>query len=131
MVVFDAEILLSYYFGEEGSEIVGEALKRVSTGEDRGLINVVNLAEVWYVLARKDPRMADQKLNTLRSFRIRVVPVEDDSLWRLAAEIKSRKSIPLADAFAVATASHYGERLLVGRDKHFDGLGIDTQRITK
>lgn len=129
MVVFDTEVLLSFYFGEEGSEVVEEVLSRISMGTEIGLINIVNLTELWYVLARKDPQIADRRVDALRSYGVKIVPVEDDSLWRIAAEIKSNKSIPLADTFAAATARLYGETLLAGRDEHFDDLNIDVRHI--
>ena len=129
MVVFDTEVLLSFYFGEEGSEIVEEVLNRISMGTEIGLFNIVNLTELWYILARKDPQIADRRVDALRSYGVKIVPVEDDSLWRIAAEIKSKRSIPLADAFAAATARLYEETLLAGRDERFDDLNIDVRHI--
>jgi len=130
MLVFDTEALLSFYLNEKGSEVVEERLNKVSDKQEVGLINVVNLAELWYILARKDRRVADQKIDTLRSFGVRVVPVEADSLWKKAAEIKSMRSITLADAFAAATALVFGETLLVGRDAHFKDLPVDVERVS-
>ena len=43
----------------------------------KGYINVVNLAELYYILARKSRKEADEKERNLRSYGVRVVSVRD------------------------------------------------------
>ncbi len=129
MVVLDTEVILRFYLDEEGSDIVGDLLREASDKRKRVLINIVNLSEIWNVLARKDPRVADDKVEMLRSFGVVFVPAVDDSLWRLAAAIKRDRRIPLADAFAAATAQLFGEALVVGDDEHFRDLGVELLRL--
>jgi len=100
-------------------------IEDISRDGEQVYISIINLAEVWYILERRAPGLADDKVGNLRSFGIEVVPLEDDSIWRMAAKIKSNRAIPLADAIAVATAKYLDEPLLVGDDHHFRNLGID------
>lgn len=95
----------------------------------KGYINIVNLTEIYYILARLNPTIAEEKQRNLRLYGLKVVPVTDDSLWREAALIKSKHSLSLADAFAVATAQTLKSTLVVGSDKEFNNVDIQLLRI--
>ncbi len=128
-VVFDTEPLLAFYMGEEGDTVVEEMLDRVIDGDVKAYINIVNLTELYYILHRYSPEAAEEKTRNLRAYGIKVVPLTDDTLWRLAAEMKSRHPMSLADAYAAATAQVTGSRLVIGRDQEFDALEVKTLRI--
>ena len=130
-VVFDTEPLLSFYLGELGAADVEETLNQVISGSVEGYINIVNLTELFYILHRHSPEAAEEKTRNLRAYGLRVVPIVDDTLWRLAAEMKSSHPMSLADAYAAATAQTTGSKLVIGRDQEFDGLPIETVRIGK
>ena len=123
---FDAEALLSFYLNEEGAEVIQGILEQIGNGSADGNINIINLAEIYYILSRKDPKLAEEKEKKFRLMGLKVVPIEDDGLWREAAILKSQHSMSLADALAVATAqAHPPDRdhapcLLHGgdRDEH-------------
>jgi predicted nucleic acid-binding protein len=78
-----------------------------------------------------DPALAEEKQRNLRLYGVKVVPIGDDGLWREAAKIKSKHSMSLADAFAVATAVAYKSKLVVGSDKEFRELDIPALRIRR
>ena len=128
-VVFDTEPLLAFYMGEEGDTVVEEMLNRVIDGDVKAYINIVNLTELYYILHRYSPEAAEEKTRNLRAYGIKVVPLTDDTLWRLAAEIKSRHPMSLADAYAAATAQVMGSKLIIGRDREFNSLRVETLRI--
>ena len=128
-VVFDTEPLLVFYMGEEGDTVVEEMLERVVDGDLQAYINIVNLTELYYILHRYSPEAAEEKTRNLRAYGIKVVPLTDDTLWRLAAEIKSRHPMSLADAYAAATAQVTGSKLIIGRDREFNSLRVETLRI--
>ncbi|NQT08487.1 PIN domain-containing protein [Candidatus Bathyarchaeota archaeon] len=128
-VVFDTEPLLAFYMGEEGDTVVEEMLNRVIDGDVKAYINIVNLTELYYILHRFSPEAAEEKTRNLRAYGIKVVPLTDDTLWRLAAEMKSRHPMSLADAYAAATAQVTGSKLIVGRDQEFSSLKVETMRI--
>ena len=111
LVVLDTEVVLRFYLNEIGSDVVERYLKNASESRERVLINIINLAEISYILSRSDPQMAGEKIQSLRSFGIQIVSIEDDSLWKIAASIKANQKIPLADAFA---AAYFTYQILLG-----------------
>lgn len=125
--VFDTEVILKFYLGEEGAEKVGKYLENVASGYDSGYLSYVNLAEFYYILYRKSHKIAEEKVNNLLSFNIKPVDVKD--IWKTAAKIKAENSIPLGDAFAAATALSMNAVLLAGRDSDFRRLKIKVERV--
>ena len=130
-LVFDTQALLVLYLAEGGAEKVATDLRRVLERDLKGYINVVNLAELYYILARKSRKEADEKERNLRSYGVRVVPVRDrDRLWREAAMIKANGTLSLADAFAAATATGLKAKLVTGGDADFGGIeGLEIERV--
>jgi predicted nucleic acid-binding protein len=128
-LTFDSEAILAFYLGETGGAVVRDSLEKIQNREIEGYINIVNLAEIYYVLARIDHKIAEEKQRNLRLYGLKVVPVEDDGLWREAALIKSKHSLSIADAFAVATAQALKSKLVVGSDKELKNLTIPLIRI--
>lgn len=129
LLTFDSEAILAFYLGEEGAEVVRDRLEKIQSGEVRGYINVLHLAEIYYILYRVSPELAEEKQRNLRLYGLSVVPVNDDGLWREAAKIKSRHALSLADAFAAATAKMLGATLVVGGDGEFDALDLPLLKI--
>jgi len=128
-IVFDTEPLLVFYKGEEGDAEVEGLLHQVVEGSLEAHINIVNLTELYYILHRYSPEAAEEKTRNLRAFGVNVVPIQDDTLWKLAAALKSRHPMSLADAYAAATARATGSKLVVGRDTELMGLNIETIKI--
>ena len=128
-LTFDSEPVLSFYLGEPGGEIVNELLKKIQKGETQGYINVVNLTEIYYILSRGSPLAAEETQRELRLYGLKVIPIEDNGLWREAGKIKCNHSLSLADAFAVATAQSLKTKLVVGSDKEFNNIDVQLLRI--
>jgi predicted nucleic acid-binding protein len=129
-VVFDTETLMAFYLGEQGGRAVERRLVEVTEGETKGYLNLINLTELYYILYRRNPDLAEEKEKNLRGYGLEIVPVEDNGLWKEAAKTKGRYALSLADAFAVATAKVKRANLLVGRDKEFDGIDVSIERIS-
>lgn len=127
--VIDTEALLAFYLDEPGASKMEELLQGSLNGTLESFLSIVNLAEFYYILARKSKKVADEKEKSLRSYGMTIVPVEDDSLWREAAQIKASYSLSLADAFAAATAKLLKANLVTGSDKEFRGIGLKIERI--
>jgi predicted nucleic acid-binding protein len=104
---------------------------QILEGKIKGYMNVVNLAELYYILARKSRKVADEKERNLRSFGIKIVPVQDgDDLWKEAAILKASHALSIADAFAAATAKTLRSRLVTGSDPEFEEIhGVQIERI--
>ncbi|KXA91277.1 hypothetical protein AKJ57_01790 [candidate division MSBL1 archaeon SCGC-AAA259A05] len=124
MPVFDTEPLLIFYLDEEGADVVEKELKKVKAGKNRGLLNVVNMTEFYYVIYRRDPSAAEREVKDLKSWGVETVPIGDDEIWREAGRIKGEHAVPLGDAFSSATANVKGEKLLVGEDEDFKGIDV-------
>ena len=104
-------------------------LRKVQNDDAEGYINIVNLTEVHYTLLRLNPKIAEEKQRNLRLFGLKIISIEDNGLWREAAKIKCAHTLSLADAFAVATAKNFKSKLVAGRDKDFNSLGVELLRI--
>ncbi|MBC8274644.1 MAG: type II toxin-antitoxin system VapC family toxin [Chloroflexi bacterium] len=129
-IVFDTETLLAFYLGEPAGKNVERRLVETMKGEIKSYLNIVNLTELYYILYRKNPEIAEEKERNLRGYGVEIVPVKDNELWREAAKTKGKHALSLADAFAVATAKVKNATLLVGQDPEFDGLDISIERIS-
>jgi predicted nucleic acid-binding protein len=90
----------------------------------------VNLTELYYILYRRSPDLAEEKERTLRGYGLVIVPVDDNTLWKEAAKMKAKHALSLADAFAVATAKVKKASLLVGQDAEFDDIDASIERIS-
>jgi len=127
--VFDTETILKFYMGEEGANKVLDLLISVQNKKVKGYISIINLTEFYYILYRKSPEIAKQKVENLLSFGLVPSEVKDDDLWREAGKLKALHNIPLADAFAAATANHLKATLVAGKDADFEGLDVDIMRV--
>ena len=128
-VVFDTEALLIFYLGELGADKVQQLLEKTQKGESAGYLNIVNLTEFSYILQRRDPELAKEKEQNLRAFGLEIVPVLDNELWRVAANLKAGHPLSLADSFAAATAKIKRARLVTGRDEEYKSVGVPLIRL--
>lgn len=126
-VVFDAEPLLAFAFGEPGSEAVSGILDDVYDTEVEGYVTTINLAEFRYVAARlSTANAADRFIERLQNVGLAEYGV--DGLWRPAAAIKAEQAPSLGDAYAIAAANDLATTatdpvtLVVGADGDFDGI---------
>ena len=128
-VVFDTEALLIFYLDEPGAGTVEDLLDKTQNSEQVGYLNIVNLTEFNYILQRHDRELAEEKETNLRAFGLKIVPVLDNELWRVAADIKARHRLSLADSFAAATAKIKRARLVTGRDQEYESVGVSLIRL--
>ncbi len=127
--VFDTEAILKFYLGEDGAPKVLELLRHVQDKKVKGYISIINLTEFYYILYRKSPEIAKQKVENLLSFGLVPHEIKDNDLWREAGKLKAIHKIPLADAFAAATANHLKATLVAGKDADFEGIKVDMMRV--
>jgi len=116
MLVFDSEPLDGYFRGEPSAAATAKLLEQVDSGKEVGTLSTVNAAEVFYVLHRISPAMAEEKMRRLQAWRMRFQST--DAVWREAAKIKASTAIPLGDAYALATAVILRGVLVCSRDSH-------------
>jgi predicted nucleic acid-binding protein len=128
-LTFDSEAILAFLFGEPGGDIVRDSLKKIQNGEREGFINIVNLTEIHYILSRINPSVVEEKIRNLHIYHLKIVPVEDNGLWREVAKFKCNYSMSLGNAFAAATAKIFKTKLVVGNDEEFNNIGVELLRI--
>jgi predicted nucleic acid-binding protein len=129
LLTFDSEAIIAFLLAETGGDKVRDLLKKVQKGDAEGYLNIINLTEIYYSLLRINQKLAEEKQRNLRLYGLKIVPIEDNGLWREAAKIKSIYTLPLADAFAIATAKKFKSKLVTGRDKDFNNLDVELLRI--
>lgn len=128
-LTFDVEAILAFFLGEPGAELVKDNLEKVQKKEIEGYINILNLTEIYYILSRVSPKLAEEKQRNLRLYGLKIVAISDNGLWREAAKLKCDHSMSLADAFAVVTAQNLKTKLIVGSDEEFNNLNVELLRI--
>ncbi len=128
-IVFDTEALLIFYLGENGADQVKTYLEKIQGKEIEGLLNIVNLTELYYILYRKSPKVAEEKESNLRAYGVGIVPILDSELWKEAGKIKGEHAMSIADAFAVATAKIEKAKLITGRDEELNKLKLNVDLI--
>jgi len=112
--VLDSYALLAFFQAEPGGEKVRDILKMAQSGKAQVLLSVINLGEIYYILARKIGKEA------ARAFAedISALPVQHVQAHRArvleAAEVKADHALSYADAFAVACAQEFSAELVTG-----------------
>lgn len=129
MVVFDTEALLIFYLGERGADAVEVLLNKIQEKQMKGFLNIVNLTELYYILYRKDPVVANEKILNLKAFDVKIVPLAENGIWRETGRIKGTYAIPLADTFAAATAIVKRDKLVVGTDEDFRKVDVQLMKV--
>lgn len=90
-------------------------LGRVEAGREAGYVSRVTLAELGYLLQRRNPVAARTALGSLLAHGLEPFPCEP--VWEEAAGLKARHAdLSLADAFAAATARALAAELVVAGD---------------
>ncbi|MFQ5761910.1 MAG: type II toxin-antitoxin system VapC family toxin [Candidatus Bathyarchaeia archaeon] len=121
-LIFDTGPLM-LYFAED--KRVKEMIGKVAAGIAEGFTSEVNLAELYYKTCEKLGReVAEVRHASIRHSKISI-SVVDESLTRLAGNLKCihRGKLSLADAYVIAVAKTRGGTL-VTTDSRIVKLGI-------
>jgi ribonuclease VapC len=119
--VLDSYALMAFFEDESGADLVRELILKAEENKVNLLMNVVNLGEVWYSIARTNSlEVADQYIGEIRGMAIEIVDV-DWQLTRQAAAFKVNGNISYGDCFAAALAKAKKAELVTG-DKEFKSL---------
>ncbi len=111
----DAWAFLAWLNDERpASDWVEELLKRAEKGELILFINMINLGEVYYRLARlRGEDIAKEFLNDIKKMAIQTISATDRLVLK-AASLKAKYPIAYADAFAAVTAMEKEATLVTG-----------------
>ena len=113
--VLDSWAMIGWLQGEEPARAkVRELLEEASRGEARVSISLINVGEVFYLIAKRHGAApAERFLADLAMMPIQAL-LPDRKLILDAARMKSRYPISYADAFAVETARQQNAILVTG-----------------
>ena len=112
--VLDSYALLAFFEDEPGADQVHDLLVQAEKSNEKLLMTVVNLGEVWYSIARGySEATAEAKLREIREMAIEIVDA-DWNLTRQAAAFKAKGKIAYADCFAAALATQRKAQLVTG-----------------
>jgi ribonuclease VapC len=119
--VLDSWALLGWLQGEEPARArVREILEAASRGETAASMSMINVGEVFYLLAKRHGAdTAERFLSELPMMPLQS-QVPDRKLILSAARLKSRFPISYADAFAVETARQQKAALVTGDPELFE-----------
>jgi ribonuclease VapC len=119
-LVLDSFALLAYFRDEPGAGAVEKLLEQATDGAPLHMTEV-NYAEVKYVLVRREGATQwEAAASVLQSLPVTFHPVTRP-LASLAADLKARFPISLADACAAALAKSMRAQLVTG-DPEFKAL---------
>jgi len=119
--VLDSYALMAFFEDEPGADFVRGLILQAEEGSTNLLMNVVNLGEVWYSIARTNSaEIADQYVQEIMGMAIEIVEV-DWQLTHQAAAYKVNGNISYADCFAAALAKTRKAELITG-DEEFNVL---------
>ena len=112
--VLDSYALLAYFQAEPGGERVRQLLKEAYVGRSEVFLSVINLGEIYYIVARRRGR--DAAISLVEDLSRLPVDVVDAGTKRVlaAADIKVQHRVSYADAFAAATAEELTATLVTG-----------------
>jgi ribonuclease VapC len=107
--------MIGWLQGEEPARAkVREIFERASRGETTASMSLINVGEVFYLMAKRHGAAAAERfLSELPMMPIQAL-VPDRKLILDAARLKSRFPISYADAFAVETARQQKAALVTG-----------------
>lgn len=113
-IVLDSWAILAYLEDEAPAQKIGDLISDAHDDEIPLLMSVVNVGEVWYIIAREaSANEADHSVAQLRQLGIRFIEA-DWLLTHEAARYKSKHRMSYADCFAAALAKHKNAVLLTG-----------------
>jgi ribonuclease VapC len=119
--VLDSFALLAFLRGEPGEDVVAALLEKAGHRDAPVRMTEVNYAEVKYTVIRKDGAARWHEIER----ELPALPIEFHPATRaladLAADLKARHRLSLADAFAAALAKEQKAELITG-DPEFKPL---------
>ena len=120
-LVLDSWSIIAYLEDEPASAQIADLLANAHEEKIPVFMSVVNVGEVWYILARRvSEEEADTSVKELRNLRIEFVNA-DWELTKEAARFKSKHKMSYADAFAAAVVKVKKADLVTG-DSEFKPL---------
>ncbi|MBA4380602.1 MAG: hypothetical protein C0393_08015 [Anaerolinea sp.] len=114
LIVLDTWAILAYFQDEPAAKGMEDLIVEAHEKNIRLMMSVVNVGEVWYILAREEsPTEADQSVLELERIGVRFVEADWHRV-RLAAGFKAGHAMSFGDCFAAGLAQEYNAVLVTG-----------------
>lgn len=127
-IVLDSWAIMAYLEDEPAAERVADIIADANEDGTPLLMTVVNLGEVWYIIAREASETeAERSITEIKHLGIEIIDA-DWTLVREAAGFKAKHKMSYADGFAAALAKQKKAHLVTG-DREFAQLESDIQII--
>ena len=120
--IFDTSSFIAFFSNDKGAGKIAKLLEKVERGEANGYVSPITLTELYYLYARKDVSLANDRVEAILFSKLKMVKI--DAELTLKAEKYSNKDIPLANALIAAAAEKYGATV-VAHCEGFEKIGID------
>lgn len=115
--VVDSWALVAWVRKEPAAPLVRQFLSDAEAGKLTLLMSMINVAETFYILAKRDNLgVAEEFLTRLPSLPIRVVSPDEDDIMA-AARIKAEHAVAFGDAFAISLALSEGADVITGDEE--------------
>jgi predicted nucleic acid-binding protein len=115
--VVDSWALVAWIRDEPAASLVEVFLGDAEAGTLTLLMSLINVAETFYIVAKRiSPSAAEEFLTRLPSLPIRVVSPDADDIM-IAARIKAAHPVAFGDAFAIALARSNDAEVITGDDE--------------
>ncbi len=119
--VLDTYALIAFFEDEPGADFVRNLLLEAESGRLKLAMCVVNLGELWYVIARSvSPKQADALLEEIQGLSIEIVAADWELTYQ-AAIFKSKGGLSYADCHAAALGKLRHAEVVTG-DPEFQRL---------
>lgn len=112
--IFDSYALLAFLQGEAGGEQVRDILKKALSDQAKVFVSVINLGEIYYIVARKKGRqVAQDVLEDMIKLPLEILDARTERVLA-AADVKARSPLSYADAFVAAAAMEFSATIVTG-----------------
>ena len=112
--ILDSYALLAYFQAEPAGAKVRNILKDAAAGAAKAFLSVINLGEIYYIVARKrGGTEAGVITEAISRLPVGLVDVTKERVLA-AARVKAQHPVSYADAFVVATAIEFTATIVTG-----------------
>ena|SRR2546421_13072025 len=121
MYVLDACAMIAFLRGEDGADVVEQALLET---DSRCIAHSINLCEIFYVIWRDGGEVAaTEALDDLAAVGVVERNDSDQEFWREVGKLKAvQKKVSLADCCAIALTNRVGGTLLTSDHHELDSV---------
>lgn len=121
--VVDSWAMVAWIRDEPAADAVEAYLDEAGAGRCELAMNWINVAETFYILAKRNsPAVAQEFIARLPSLPIRVMLPDEEGIMA-AARIKAVHPVAFGDAFAIALAQAERASVITG-DSEIRGCGV-------